>query len=218
MSPPPVMADMTWKEIKDIKTNNKTTKVIIPVGSIEQHGPHLPINTDTLIAQKISQLIGKKINALVTPVIQFGVSKEHMDFPGTISLSNGTLVEIIGDISNSLNKHGFNEQIIINSHGGNTKTLAQIKGTKLISVLGRFDKFDHAGEIETSVMLFLFPKKVRINEIKVFDYEIPGADTDDWKTIDHSKSGVIGDAKKASAKKGKEYFDQIIDGILKEIE
>ena len=68
------------------------------------------------------------------------------------------------------------------------------------------------------LMLFLFPKKVRMNEIKVFDYEIPGTDTDDWKTIDHSKSGVIGDAKKASAKKGKEYFDQIIDGILKEIE
>lgn len=216
---PYLLSDKTWCELEEMRTK----RVIIPMGSIEQHGPHLPLDTDSLIAERISQEIAETINAIFTPVISFGFSKEHIDFKGTLSLSPNSLEGIVIDISKSLIRYGFNNQHIINSHGGNTnilkKILKKMEGNgaeiKLHSVLGKIGKFDHAGEVETSLMLYLYPEKVRIKKIKDFEYRIPKVES--WRTIDYSKSGVIGDAINASIEKGGKYFKKIVDEILKEI-
>jgi len=209
------LIDKSWTEIGEIKTD----RVIIPVGSIEQHGPHLPLGTDTLIAEAVSKKISEKTNAVVAPTISIGISDEHMDFRGTMTLSKETFKSVIKDICKSLAQHGFKEKYIINGHGGNRKALRELvseeKNVHFLDIINKIEKYDHAGEIETSLMLYLYPEKVRVKKITEFKYEFPKKRG--WRMIEHSKSGVLGDANKATKEKGEKYFEQIIEGILDEI-
>jgi creatinine amidohydrolase len=113
-----LLTEMTWSEVKDAL--KKTDTVLIPVGSTEQHGPHLPLGTDTLIACKITEEVAKEVNAVVAPPIAIGFSTEHLDFPGTITMIPKTLMSLIRDTCRSLISHGFKKIIIVNGHGGNT--------------------------------------------------------------------------------------------------
>lgn len=113
------LQDMTWREISSALERGFDT-VIIMVGSIEQHGPHLPISTDTLIADELAMRIARKLgNALVAPTIRPGCSDHHMSMPGTISLRPEVLLEILRDYCRSLAKHGFKKIVLVSSHGGN---------------------------------------------------------------------------------------------------
>jgi len=203
--------EMTWEEVKGRET------AVIPVGSIEQHGPHLPLETDSLIAEAVSRKIASKINAVVVPSVRYGVSIEHMDFPGTISLSKEIFAGKISDICSSLLKHGFKKIILVNGHGGNSKTLEALKlrNVKYVDIIKQIKGYDHAGEIETSLMFFLYPEKVRTGRIKKQEFKFPGKG--EWRTIEHSKSGVLGDPTKATAEKGQKYFEQIVSGLLNEL-
>lgn len=198
--------------------------VIVPIGSIEQHGPHLPLGTDSLLVGRIALKVGEKTGCSVTPTLSFGISEEHMDFKGTISLSPDSFKAMVFDVCKSLQRHGVDRQHIINYHGGNKKYLLELIpemkavgiDVSLHGVLGRLGKFDHAGEIETSLMLYLFPEKVRGDKIKKFRYNIPTGEK--WRVKDCSETGVIGEAMEASAEKGGEYFNRIINEIVEEIQ
>ena len=215
----PSLSEKTWCEIEGMKDK----KVIIPIGSIEQHGPHLPLSTDSLLVEEIARKVGERTGCLVTPTIRFGISEEHMDFRGTITLSPETFKAMVLDICTSLQRHGFNRQYIINYHGGNKKYLIELIprikemgiNVSLHRVLGRLGKFDHAGEVETSLMMYLFPEKVREDKIERFRYRIP--EGDGWRTKNYSETGVIGDAIEASAERGKQYFDKIVNELVEEI-
>ncbi len=114
-----VLQDMTWREIASALETGFDT-VIIVVGSIEQHGPHLPISTDTLIADELAMRIARKLgNALAAPTIRPGCSEHHMSLPGTISLRPEVLLEILRDYCRSLANHGFKKIVLLSSHGGN---------------------------------------------------------------------------------------------------
>ncbi|ODS42531.1 MAG: hypothetical protein MSIBF_04235 [Candidatus Altiarchaeales archaeon IMC4] len=207
-----VLRDITWTEIP------RTDTSIIPVGSLEQHGPHLPFETDTIIAADVARAVGEKINALVAPAIPVGISDEHMDFQGTLSISAKTLTSLLSDISGSLKRHGFTKQYIINAHGGNTPVLEKFGEKNKVPVfgtLGYIGKFDHAGEVETSLMLYLKPDAVRTDKIRDFEFTVPKGRS--WKTKDHTESGVIGCANKATKEKGRQYFETIVESILKQI-
>lgn len=214
------MSEKTWCEVGDMTNQG----VVIPIGSVEQHGPHLPLETDSLLVGRIAEDVGEMIGSLVAPTISFGVSEEHMDFPGTITLSPESFKKMVYDVCCSLRRHGFIKQYIINYHGGNKRflleLLSDIRGAgievTLHSVLGRLGKFDHAGEVETSMMLYLFPMFVRKEGIERFHYRIPVGLG--WKTKDYSESGVIGEAADASAGKGRRYFSRIVREIVEEIE
>jgi creatinine amidohydrolase len=214
------MSKKTWYELEGMLG----FQVIIPIGSVEQHGPHLPLETDSLLVEKIAEAVGERTGCLITPTLILGVSEEHMDFTGTITLSPETFKGVVYDVCNSLMRHGFSRLHIINYHGGNkqylVELLPEIKGfgitATLHSVLGRLGKFDHAGEVETSLMLYLFPELVRKERIERFQYRIPAGYG--WKTKDYSESGVIGEAVEASPAKGKKYFNQIVEAIVEEIE
>lgn len=212
--------------------------VILPIGSTEQHGPHLPLGTDSLIAQRLSEALAAELKTDLLPVIKYGVSFEHADFPGTISIQPETLLKKVREICQSLNNH-YQRVIIINTHGGNTATLRNLKDKKIIFI----DLFDllkeiltdmrdteiggvcHACEIETSLMLYLEPNLVRREEItdEIVKY-VPQLDpqsekqiTDKWKTIDYSHSGVIGDPRKATPEKGEKIFKTLIQQIIKSL-
>jgi creatinine amidohydrolase len=155
------------------------TKIILPTGSLEQHGPHLPLSTDTIIAEHIAEVVSEKCDTLLLPAIQVGCSMEHYGFPGTVSLQIETLGHVIEDITNSLLKCGLNRIFLINGHGGNKpiidSTIAKLNNYLPEAHLYSFtiidiakQKFDeirrsgrrlvgHADELETSLMLAINP-------------------------------------------------------------
>jgi len=114
-----LIENMTWTEIKEAIEKGKDT-VIIVVGSIEQHGPHLPTATDTLCGCAIAERIADRMgNVLIAPAIRPGYSEHHMHFPGTISLRPEVLIEVIKDYCRCLAQQGFRKIILLPTHGGN---------------------------------------------------------------------------------------------------
>lgn len=132
MSPDPgdlpslFMERLTWPEIELALTRGYTT-VVVPVGSVEQHGPHLPLSVDaergTALCERIA---GTLETALVAPTIRVGCSEHHMGFAGTISLSSETLEAVCTDYCTSLARHGFQEVYLVPSHGGNFEPLREM--------------------------------------------------------------------------------------------
>lgn len=170
---------MTWCDIKEALRTTNT--ILIPLGSTEQHGPHLPLETDTLLASKIAEETAKRVNAIMAPPIAFGFSLEHISFSGTITLKPETLMCLIDDVCRSLCNHGFKKIIIVNGHGGNcglieaaarrikqeinvTIALANIWELVTDTLMAQRDSqiggVTHACEFETSLMLALYPEKV----------------------------------------------------------
>ena len=151
---------------------------IIPIGSIEQHGKHLPFSTDTIIVENISKIVAQKINVFLLPSIYYGVSFEHEPF-FNLSINYNILLNFISDICISLFKQGINRIYVINGHHGNIGLLQYVghdismkypikeKIYYYINYWQMLDRdFDHAGEVETSLMLFLSPNLVRKDLLK----------------------------------------------------
>jgi len=108
---------MTWPEVEEL--SKKTDMVIIPVGSLEQHGHQLPIGTDSLNGIERAKLIAQRADVLVAPILFPGNSPYHLEFPGTITLSLETIQRVYVEAAQSLLKQGFRRFLILNSHGGN---------------------------------------------------------------------------------------------------
>jgi creatinine amidohydrolase len=117
------MHHMTWKEIE--AAFSKDPVVLIPLGSMEEHGPH-SITGDFLAATEIAKRIAEKTGSLYIPTLPFGCSEYFRGFPGTISLSPGTVLALINDICESLTEHGIKRIVIINGHSGNAPTIEQV--------------------------------------------------------------------------------------------
>jgi len=203
---------MSWKEIAAL--DRDSTLIIIPTGAIEQHGPHLPVDTDIFNATAISEGIaeqyksGKK-RVLVAPPIWWGTSPHHLGFPGTLSLRNETFAQIITETISSLLPHGFYRFLLINGHGGNagnlTATVSQIKQDYALSVptlsywtmikqtlidigTSPIGGMGHACEMETSLALHLRPELVRMD---LAIAEMPTEMTS-WSCIDFRAGGPVG--------------------------
>lgn len=171
---------MTWVEASRILSSHKM--VIVPVGSTEQHGLHLSLGTDWIIAWEISKRVGEITKIPVLPILPYGVAKHHMDFPGTITLSFNTFKSVILDILESLHKHGVTKVIFVNGHGGNLNALLEacrearekfgmicvicqwwdILAGKSEMILGQPAQ-THAGYVETALMLASKPEVVNLN-------------------------------------------------------
>jgi creatinine amidohydrolase len=186
---------MTWPEVQDLLT--RTDMVIIPIASMEQHGPQGPIGTDFLSANERAKLIAQKTDVLVVPVLLPGISPYHMEFPGTIALSHDTVQRVYFEAAQSLIHHGFRRFLFLNGHAGNqyitrfiidrinqetsATALDLVDGTApLISRNGvnpmpasdrRFDQ--HAGVRETSGGLYLFPTLMVMDKAGKNDVTLP---------------------------------------------
>jgi len=114
------LPDMSWPEVEDLL--KRTDMVIIPVGSLEEHGLHGPIGTDFLNGTEQAKLIAQKTDVLVAPILMPGNSPYHMGFPGTITLSAETIEKVYFEAVQSLIKHGFRRFLLLNAHGGNAAT------------------------------------------------------------------------------------------------
>ncbi|NVM19152.1 MAG: creatininase family protein [Candidatus Lokiarchaeota archaeon] len=241
------MEDMNWVDIeKAIKDGFKT--VIIGVGSTEQHGPHLPTKTDAIIADVMVDLIVQKLkHALQAQTIRVGCSDHHLPFPGTISLKKSTLKAIIHDYIESLQQHGFENIIFIPTHGGNFNPIKEsvekaqenypnikiIAFTDLMKFVDAQDKIavslnitveeagGHAGEVETSEVLFLAENLVKRERFQPGYLGVLGEEEIEMLFKKGMPSlteiGVLGDPTKASKEHGKIYIEQIVEFLIDEI-
>lgn len=181
---------MIWPEVQDLLT--RTDMVIIPVPSLEQHGPQTPIGTDFLSGVERAKLVAQKTDVLVAPVMMAGSSPYHMAFPGTITISTETLEKVYFETAQSLIHHGFRRILFLNSHAGNHYMTAFVadrinQETAAIAVeLGaaaaaleprqtsRATQFDrHGGVGETSGAMYLFPSLVDISKGSKGDLTLP---------------------------------------------
>ncbi len=183
--------------------------VFVPVGSFEQHGPHLPFETDSLIALAVSKVVAARLKASLGDIIEIGVSVEHMDFPGTKTLT-------VSEFKNRIieTEDIYPDVIFINGHGGNNKYLKDL-GVRHVNLTTLFDPYDHAGEIETSMIMFITPELVEKNKITKHEFKWP--DKNDWKMKDYSETGVLGDPTKASPEKGEKYFNKLVEKTIQKI-
>lgn len=167
-----------WKDIENYLKNKKT--VMVPFGSVEQHARHLPMGTDSFVAQKVAEDAGRLTDTLVLPQSWFGWAPHHMAYPGTITLRPETLVALAEDICQSLIYHGFEKIILINGHREANLPPLRIAATRLRNKTGAFlpivDPFyfnaqagmelrasapggiGHAEELESSHMFYLYPE------------------------------------------------------------
>lgn len=175
---PLVLQEITWKDVEQYL--KKCDMVIIPIGSTEQHGPHMPLGTDYYEALETSKLISARTGVLVAPVLLSGYSVYHSGFPGTLSLKSETIELVLFETVEILMKYGFRKFMFFNYHGGNriaeSNVILRINHTTeaiavQLGIGAPFQKrteqaapFDfHAGISETSTMLYLKPELVKMD-------------------------------------------------------
>jgi creatinine amidohydrolase len=215
------------------KIIKKQKAAIIPVGSIEQHGPHLPVSTDSDIISEIAKLVSEKCHFLLLPTVSYGVSFEHAPF-FNLSLREHTLELLLIDICLSLSSNNIDAIFILNGHHGNQKSLTNLRqkinqlSKKRVRVFvfsyWHFMKqeFDHAGFVETSLMLAI-SKRVKMELVQ------KGLITENMskkQKLDLSKrasisfpsvtpNGVWGDPTKSTVKDGKRFLAEIVRNLVK---
>ena len=114
---------MTWPQAQ--AAFKRTSFVVVPTGSTEQHGPHLPLGTDFLVAQELARRVGERANVIVTPTVSVGYAQYHAVFPGTLSLSERTLAKVYIEMCQNLLRYGATHIFFMNGHGGNMVALRQ---------------------------------------------------------------------------------------------
>src|SRR5664280_590467 len=112
-----LLREMTWTDVKEVVKSDPV--VIVPLGSIEQHGPHMPLWTDICLAENISIAVGEKTGSVVAPALNFGYSELWYDYPGTIGFSSQTFYAAMYDICKSLIRSGFKKIFLLNGHNPN---------------------------------------------------------------------------------------------------
>jgi creatinine amidohydrolase len=170
--------EFTWPEIRDAVAQNRVA--VLPVGTVEQHGPHLPLVTDVLTASEMSRRAVERLpgKAVLLPPVYYSFNEHHLDFPGTIAVEGQTIVNYVTDIGRSLAHHGFSKILLVNGHGSNVpfldvaarnitnRTEAICAMVSWWSLIPRalFDELResefpggmaHGCELETSVLLYL---------------------------------------------------------------
>jgi creatinine amidohydrolase/Fe(II)-dependent formamide hydrolase-like protein len=232
-----LMGEMTWAEVQTALDNGYTTALIM-LGSQEQHGLHLPLNTDTLIAQALGEGIARESGkALVAAVIPLGCSSEHRGFAGLLTLNEETLSDVIVDCLLSLSSQGFKRVAVFSAHGGNYTALKRLAekltyhqlsmqiiiqkpGTGLfraepqnLAVAGL-----HAGELETSLILHLRPDLVQMDKAQAGFVGEPAKAVRFFESGEPlqklSNIGVVGDPTPATPERGAEYLRTAITRAL----
>ena len=237
--------EVQWERMKahELRAEaGEDTVVIIPVASIEQHGPHMPVMVDTRLGHEAAVRAARrtKTRTLVTPVVWTGLSEHHMDFGGTLSISHETFEAIIRDLIISLSRHGFRKIVIANSHGGNTvatqyiadKLATRLDATivaaryaaegaaEIAALLEDQPALAHAEEAETSMMMALEPDLIDTSALDQLGTDgLPGVlgagkAAYRWRPFQHATGdGVRGKPARASAEKGEKMLEAGANGL-----
>jgi creatinine amidohydrolase len=232
---------LTRPEVEEYLKNSDM--VLVPVGSTEQHGKHMALDTDAFTAQEISHRVAKKAGVLVAPVISYGYSPHHMNFPGSITLTFRTLVNVLKEVCQSLIHHGFKKIVLMNAHGGNTNAIRlALKEIEMetdvrvysVTVYPMPNGFGaeglkvceqksggHACEMETSVGLEL-GHRILMDKAEKWKPEYRSVDPEYRRKVaaaymfdEHTSIGSLGDPTLASKEKGKILVDSVVKDLAK---
>lgn len=240
------LAEMTWPEAQ-IRFK-EVDVALLPVGAIEQHGPHLPLDTDAFDAEYLARSVAERCSdpkPIVLPLVPYGVSYHHEGFSGTISIANQTLSRLVYDIGVSAARNGVTKLVIINGHGGNDPALnyaaqeinrdahifvaVDTGETSDVDIYGMVDTPNdvHAGEIETSTSMAVRPELVRSDRLERMVPQFSSRYLNftskrgiSWHAFTKkiSESGVMGDPTRASAEKGEKMWEFMIEHLVMFIE
>jgi creatinine amidohydrolase len=214
------LADLTWVEVKEYLRDRGD--VILPFGSVEEHGYHLPLSTDGDVAWAIAEALSARTGAAVAPMVWYGVSNTTREYAGTTMAFFDSFKAYVRDLLHSLRGTGFSVVYLLSGHLSGSQVMAikeasrEVEGLKAYFLdLRRLDFSDiletepyHACEAETSLMLYLHPGKVDMaravdEEIRVEKYAVQG--------LRKTESGVFGAPTRASREKGEKIFQRIIE-------
>ena len=209
------------------KALERTRTVIQPIGAVEEHGPHLPLGTDTFQVREVARLAGEKAGALVAPAIPYGVCRSTRDHPGTIGVTTPVLRGLILDLGRDFFRQGLRTIIFISGHAGKTHLLTILDAAEELletlpglqtAVISEYNEIlkagselieteddSHAGEVETSRLLFLHPDLVNGTAPEEYPDFPPHLLVRDKRR--YWKGGVWGNPGRASAEKGKALME-----------
>jgi creatinine amidohydrolase len=242
-----LIEEMTWPEVRDAIAAGKR-RVIVMLAAMEQHGPHLPIGTDTYLGYATGVRLARRLgDALVAPVITIGYSAGHLPMAGTLSIEESTLEAVIEDVCRSLARHGFHEIVLLCSHGGNYRALRNVlprlrdrhAGIR-VSAVADFDEWlehtrafaareglemarlgVHAAQGETSLMLADRPDLVQMDkacEGFMGDASIRWRSKVPPPMDTMSPTGILGDARGSTAALGEKMFAERVERLASMIE
>ena len=206
---------MTWEQVG-------APIVVVPVGSCEQHGPHLPIDTDTVIAEALSRALAEhRDDCVVAPSLTVTASGEHQGFPGTLSIGTEVMAGVVIELARSA--EWASGIVFVNGHGGNQTAMQraaevfEIERRRALIWWPQIDGGDpHAGRTETSLLLHLAPDAVDL------DAAVAGPVPTLAELVRHgvrelSESGVLGDPDGASADEGRAVFETLVDQLTRAV-
>jgi creatinine amidohydrolase len=174
---------LTWAEMNDAIAMNKV--IVLPTGSTEQHGRHLPLDVDLFLAESVCLEVGRRVpdKVLVLPPIAYGLNMHHIDFPGTIHIEPEVFIAFCLNITKSVAYHGFKKILLVNGHGSNTPLIDLVARRTVLETdslcaavnyiglaIEAFNKIKdtavlaHADEFETSLYLHLAPERVQMDK------------------------------------------------------
>jgi creatinine amidohydrolase len=229
-----LMENLTWKQVERYLKRRKD--IIIPIGSTEEHGYHLPLATDTIIAERIAEEVGEKTGVLVAPSIGYGICRHTAPYPGTAGVGFDSMRGFVQEILEDLRAKGFRTFYLLTGHAGSTHRVALkeaagalvARGAKVHLIVpyevpiedlleSKLEFWEypvgHADEIETSLMLYLRPDLVDMR--KAID-EVPEREIFETSTSKRpTKSGVFGKPSIASRQKGMKIFERMVGEIAK---
>ena len=222
-----------WRNTSEEIRASGATTAVINIGSVEQHGAHLPVGTDTIIGQHLAREVARALGAYLLPSFAVSNCQEHMGRAGTVWLKPLTLFAVVNDVCLSLLQQGFHRVVIIPSHGGlwvlkpavrelnlNHEDLTVLLvpesiGGDSAAILTDSGLDLHAGEAETSMMLHLDPATVKM-DLAVDGRPAVGREYLDYATIGQvSPSGVWGAATQGTSAKGQRLLEERVEAIVR---
>lgn len=234
------LAEMTWPEVEAL---DRSVVVLLPTGSLEQHGPHLPLFTDSILASAVAEGVEARLpgKTLLAPTLWLGASGHHLKFPGTLSASFEAYAGALDSVVRSLIPHGFGKFYVLNAHGGNTEpngialralkaefpdlSFAHSSYSALIRPLiaetleGPLKEMRHACEAEASLMRHVRPDLVREDLLRDDGLQ---ADPPLAGVVHHfdeiTEQGSFGYASLATAAKGRVLFEGAVHAAAREVE
>jgi creatinine amidohydrolase len=219
------LADLAWPEVAQRAASGAV--LAIPLGSTEQHGPHLPLSTDTDIAVALCRrLVPVRPDVLIAPAVAYGSSGEHDGFAGTLSIGDAAIEQVVLELGRSATRT-FRHVLFVSAHGGNagpvTRAVARLRSRSRDVTLfqPRWDGDPHAGHHETALALAIDPRRVRMDRAVVGDTRplvalMPNLRVGGVRAV--STSGVLGDPRTATADDGAALLDDLAEQLIRHVQ